>query len=100
MPMINVSAQELQIIKSILSEKCPNIPVWVFGSRVKGTHKPFSDIDLALLTTTPLTIRELTQLELAFSDSDLPFKVDIVDWASCSESFKQIILQKYEVLIP
>ena len=98
--MINLNTQELNIIKSILSEKCPNTPVWAFGSRVKGTNKPFSDIDLALITTTPLTIRELTELELAFSDSDLPFKVDLVDWASCSETFKQIILQKYEILIP
>lgn len=98
--MINLNAQELNIVKSILSEKCPNTPAWVFGSRVKGTNKPFSDIDLALITTTPLTIRELTELELAFSDSDLPFKVDLVDWASCSETFKQIILQKYEILTP
>lgn len=67
---------------------------------MKGANNAFSDIDLALSIVTPLMIRELTQLELAFSDSDLPFKVDIVDWASCSESFKQIILQKYEVLIP
>lgn len=98
--MIVLTAQQLHLIQDILLAILPNTPVWAFGSRVKGTNKPFSDIDLALITTTPLTIRELTELELAFSDSDLPFKVDLVDWASCSEAFKQIILQKYEILIP
>lgn len=98
--MIVLTAQQLHLIQDILLAILPNTPVWAFGSRVKGTNKPFSDIDLALITTTPLTIRELTELELAFSDSDLPFKVDLVDWASCSETFKQIILQKYEILTP
>jgi hypothetical protein len=28
-----------------------------------------------------------------FANSDLPFKVDVVDWAATSESFRQIIEQ-------
>lgn len=98
--MINISTQELHIVKSILATHLPNTPVWVFGSRIKGTNKPFSDLDLALIVNEPLSIRKLRQLELAFSDSDLPFKVDLVDWASCHDDFKQIILQQYEILSP
>ncbi|MFK5222940.1 nucleotidyltransferase family protein [Glaesserella parasuis] len=96
--MIDLTEQQLHLVQRILATHLPNIPVWVFGSRIKGTAKRFSDLDLALITDTPLTIRQQAQLESAFSDSDLPFKVDLIDWASCSENFKQIILQKYEVL--
>lgn len=96
--MIDLTEQQLHLVQRILATHLPNIPVWVFGSRIKGTAKRFSDLDLALITDTPLTIHQQAQLELAFSDSDLPFKVDLIDWASCSDSFKQIILQKYEVL--
>ncbi|MGX3021378.1 nucleotidyltransferase family protein [Ursidibacter sp. B-7004-1] len=96
--MIDLTEQQLHLVQRILATHLPNIPVWVFGSRIKRTAKRFSDLDLALITDTPLTIHQQAQLELAFSDSDLPFKVDLIDWASCSDSFKQIILQKYEVL--
>ncbi len=68
----------------------------MFGSRIKGTAKHYSDLDLVLLTEAPLTIRQQRELEEAFSDSDLPFKVDLIDWVSCCDNFKQIILTRYE----
>jgi hypothetical protein len=37
----------------------------------------------------PLTVS--AAMAKAFSESDLPWKVDIVDWATTSESFRQII---------
>lgn len=98
--MIDLTPQQAQIVLDILNEYLPDTSVWVFGSRIKGTAKTYSDLDLALITTQPLTLRQQSELEHAFTDSDLPFTVDLVDWASCSETFKQVILQRYEVLIP
>lgn len=100
MATIDLTELQIQQVRDILSTQLPNTTVWVFGSRVKGTAKTYSDLDLALITEQPLTIRQQAELELAFTDSDLPFTVDLVDWASCSEAFKRIILQRYEVLIP
>ncbi|HGO5814715.1 TPA: nucleotidyltransferase family protein [Mannheimia haemolytica] len=97
--MIDLTESQRQQVLDIFKKYLPDTPVWVFGSRIKGTAKAYSDLDLALITKQPLTIRQLTELELAFTDSDLPFTVDLIDWASCNESFKQIILQRYEVLI-
>lgn len=94
--MIDLSANQLVIVQKILVEHLPTTKVWAFGSRIKGTAKPYSDLDLALLTEIPLTIRQQRELAEAFSDSDLPFKVDLIDWASCSDNFKQIILTRYE----
>lgn len=98
--MIDLTESQLQQVKNILTTELPDTTVWAFGSRIKGTAKTYSDLDLALITEQPLTIRQQAKLESAFTDSDLPFSVDLVDWASCSEAFKQIILQHYEVLIP
>ena len=39
----------------------------------------------------PLTLEQTADLKEAFTKSDLPWKVDIVDWASTQDHFKKII---------
>ncbi|HGO5815948.1 nucleotidyltransferase family protein [Mannheimia glucosida] len=95
---LDIQPEELTIVKSILQQFVPNCPVWAFGSRVKGTSRPYSDLDLAIMTETPLTFLERDNLKEAFSESDLVWKVDIIDWASTSEEFRQIIQKKYIVI--
>ena len=51
-----------------------------------------------MLTDTPLETLRLANLQEAFSESDLPFRVDVLDWATTSEDFRRIIDQSYEVL--
>lgn len=95
---MQIEPWELAIVKQILNEQIPNLPVWAFGSRVKGTAKHYSDLDLAVVTEQPLTFLQQANLQQAFSDSDLPWKVDILDWASTSEAFKKIVLAQYVVI--
>ena len=89
---------ELEIVREILRRHVPNREVWAFGSRVKGTSRPYSDLDLAVLGDQPLPLLVRAELAEEFSESDLPFKVDIVDWATTSERFRQIIESEYVVL--
>ena len=96
--MLTITEQELQIVKAILQQYVPEYSVWAFGSRVKGTAKPYSDLDLAIITDQPLSLATHADLSDAFSESDLTWKVDIVDWATTDERFRQIIRGKYEVL--
>jgi type I restriction enzyme S subunit len=83
----------LQIVRCILQKHVPQYEVWAFGSRVKGVVKPHSDLDLCIVSQQPLSYAILGALADDFSDSDLPWKVDIVDWASTSASFRKIIEQ-------
>ncbi|MDO8311990.1 MAG: hypothetical protein Q7T25_08630, partial [Sideroxyarcus sp.] len=46
----------------------------------------------------PLPLSVNAALSDAFSDSDLPWKVDVVDWSITSESFREIIEQQRVVL--
>jgi len=46
----------------------------------------------------PLDTLRVAELRDAFSDSGLPFRVDIIDWASVKEPFREIIRKDYETL--
>ncbi len=91
LPPIAVTPAEWEMVRAILQRKLPRHTVWAFGSRVRGNHKPYSDLDLAVIGQTALTIEQLAALSEAFSDSDLPWKVDLVDWANTTEAFRKII---------
>jgi predicted nucleotidyltransferase len=87
-----LSPDHRKIVQAILAAHLPpGFTVRVFGSRAKGTTKPFSDLDLALKGRETLSLSQLADLAEAFSESDLPFKVDIVDWRSVSSTFQAII---------
>tara|TARA_R110002126_G_scaffold85942_3_gene207620 strand:+ start:95 stop:415 length:321 start_codon:yes stop_codon:yes gene_type:complete len=91
--------QWLQVVE-ILQHYLTDYPVWAFGSRVHGTPKPYSDLDLAIISEQPLPLSLLAEVAEAFSESDLPWKVDLVDWATTSERFRQVIEEQKLVLAP
>lgn len=96
--VLAMTAEELSQLQGILKRYVPDFKVWAFGSRVTGTHKPYSDLDLALVGDEPISIQTRAMLSEALSNSGLPYKVDIVDWASTSEAFRQII-EKQKLVI-
>jgi len=96
--MINLEPNELNRLKTILRKHLPNQPVYLFGSRATPTIKPYSDIDLAIMSNTPIPTMTMALLKNELAQSDLPYKVDLVDWASTDEAFKSIIQQHYEVI--
>ena len=89
---------ELNQVLTILKQFVPEKDVWAFGSRVTGNAKEYSDLDLAVISTEPMTFSQMADLKDAFSESTLVFKVDIVDWAVTSDAFRKIIEEKKVVL--
>jgi len=45
-----------------------------------------------------LTLDEIAQLVEAFTESDLPYKVDVVDWHGIDERFRQTIMAQRQEL--
>jgi len=86
MKKIDVSEKELSIIKYILKDYSN---VYVFGSRIKGTSKKLSDLDICLKDD--ISDYEYELLKEKFENSDLPFNVDIVEYNKISNSFKKVI---------
>ncbi len=92
-PLIDLRPADLDIVRQILGRHVPDRQVVVFGSRAKWTAKTHSDLDLCVMGDEPLPLKDKTALEEAFSESDLPIKVDVMDWASAKPSFQKIIQQ-------
>jgi predicted nucleotidyltransferase len=96
---LDIEADHLEMVLAILKKHLPDREVWVFGSRAKGKAKRYSDIDLCVIGDAPLSLTELAGLSDDFSESDLPYKVDVVDWATTSDSFREIIKRDKKVLV-
>jgi predicted nucleotidyltransferase len=90
---LDVRPDHLTMVQAILRRNVPDHEVWAFGSRVTGKAKPTSDLDLCIIGTSPLPYETSARLRQDFSDSDIPYSVDLVDWATCSASFRCIIEQ-------
>ena len=95
---VNLNPDHLDIVKQLLQKHIPHDTVWAFGSRVTENIKPYSDLDLVIVRDHPLSLELLAALAEDFSQSDLPFRVDIVDWATTHASFRKIIQQQFVVL--
>ncbi len=89
--LLDVRPDHLQMVLDVLQKHVPQYEVWAFGSRAKWTAKDYSDLDLCVVSDKPLSFSLLGALAEDFSESDLPWKVDVVDWATVSESFRKII---------
>lgn len=102
-PDIDISPHHWKIVRDILQKYIPSISnsqVWVFGSRANKTAKPYSDLDLAIISSHPINLNTLAALTTAFVESDLPWKVDILDWASTSTEFQAIVGKNKIIIYP
>ncbi len=92
--MINIASEDLNTIRSILEKASINF--YIYGSRVKGTSSKFSDIDICYKE--PLSKELKWQLQEDLENSNLPFKVDLVDYNKCSEDFQKLIEKDLQAL--
>lgn len=72
--------------------------VFVFGSRATGKAVKFSDVDLGIEGEMGVSKVTLSAIEEAFENSDLPYTVDVVDFNSVTNKFKQIAKQNLILL--
>ena len=90
-PNLNLSLSNWLLVQLILREHIPDREVLAFGSRTTQTAKEYSDLDLAILGDEPLSIDSMSALAEGFCESDLPFKVDLLNWTRVDESIQNII---------
>lgn len=91
LPDIAITPEQWVIVSTILDRHVADKAVWAFGSRATRTAKPYSDLDLAIIGETALPLSLVAAMEHDFTESDLPFRVDLVDWATSSPAFREII---------
>ena len=67
---------ELEKIRLLFAKNERIESVILYGSRAKGTYKPFSDVDITLVGS-ELTRSDLNHLLLSIDDLLLPYQFDI-----------------------
>jgi uncharacterized protein len=81
--------QLLRALRPLLSRH--KVRVSLFGSRARGDARRASDIDLALIGETPLPLDELARARQSLEESNIPFRVDLLDYATVSPSLRRSI---------
>ena len=89
--MLDISPEHLQTVKTILSDFVPDCEIRAFGSRCNGTAKKYSDLDLCICGSEKLDWKLLANLKDAMMESDLPFRVDVMDYHTMPVHFRKNI---------
>ena len=89
--------RHLAMLQALLHQHLPHAEVWAYGSRVNGNGHDASDLDLVVRQPNDLKqpTRALGETQEALSESNLPIRVEIVDWARIPASFQREIEQAY-----
>ena len=96
--MIDIEEKHLAEIRRIVKEHVPECEVRAFGSRVEGTAKKFSDLDLAIIGSGKLNWRRIGRLKDAFAASNIPMTVDVLDYNAVSKEFQAVIDKQHEII--
>ena len=85
--MINRREQTLERVKDIVIGEIAdaNVKVYLFGSWARGEERLSSDIDIALDLVGGAPPDKLARLRDVLAESDVPFRVDVVDLSSAGE---------------
>lgn len=87
-------------IKDIISQfiNPSEYKIFIFGSRATGKARKFSDYDIGIIGKNPIAWEKLSLIDEAFEKSDIPFKVDVVDFSLVSNKFRGTALSKIRKL--
>ena len=94
---IDLTAGQRRTVLVLLNRYLPGTTVWAYGSRVKWTSHPASDLDLVVFAK-PEQAARVTELREAFDESNLPFRVDLFVWDDVPESFRKRIETEHVTL--
>lgn len=67
--------------------------IYCYGSRARGDQQPFSDLDLMIESSADLS-KEVGQLNEFMSNSNFPYKVELVEFSQFADSYKQKYLKE------
>jgi len=97
---LDLAERYLNEVRAILVRYVPDYEVWAYGSRVTGGAFEASDLDL--VTRCPADLlqpcEQVFDLRDAFVESNLPIRVDVMDWARLPEAFRREIERGYVVV--
>ena len=99
-PHLDIWPRHLVLLRQLLQQHLPHAEVWAYGSRVNGDGHEASNLNLVVRQPADLKqeTRHLEQMREALVESDLPIRVDVVDWARIPATFHREIERAYVVV--
>ncbi len=90
-PTFGLTTQELELLESLLVLPLKQIGalVWVFGSRARGDHQKFSDLDIMYDIPNNVLLPQglISRIKEALEESRLQVKVDLVKQTDLAQSY-------------
>jgi len=80
-----------QKIIAVISALMPDVKIYLFGSRARGTNSPRADIDIALDGGKRLPIEDVDEIKSMFKESNIMYQIDVVDFYQVSELMRNEI---------
>jgi predicted nucleotidyltransferase len=82
-----------QKIIAVILALMPDVKIYLFGSRARGTNRPMADIDIALDGGKELSRADVDEIKSMFKESNIMYVIDVVDFHSITELMQQQILK-------
>ena len=84
----------------IMPLKSRGAEVWIFGSRARGDHHRYSDIDILykLKDGSKLPSGFIYDLKTQIEEARIPYKVDLVNDADFAESYRTSLEKDKKIL--
>ena len=89
--MIDLENKYIEFIKNTINNVLTDVEIYIFGSRVQGVAKKYSDVDIALRSSEMIKFSDILRIKSLFENSIFPYKVDIVNLDSVTPEFLSII---------
>ncbi len=91
-----VYEKALKLLEDVIKDafKDSDVKIVLFGSRARGDYIKTSDIDIGILPRGKINKKKLILLREKMENSNIPYKVDIVDLSQASREFKEKALKE------
>ena len=85
-----VSVAKSYVLETLKDFDCK---IFIYGSRARGNFQRFSDLDIGIISQNNARLPIYDIQDYLNYESEIPFKIDMVDFSITDEKFKQHALQ-------
>ncbi|MEK7141234.1 MAG: nucleotidyltransferase domain-containing protein [Patescibacteria group bacterium] len=91
-----IDSQSLAILTGVINKHLDTSQyrAFIFGSRTGENHRKYCDLDVGIMGPVSLPASKLLQIAEDLHNSDIPYRTDVVDFASVSQDFRQKALAR------
>ena len=86
-----IAPEDKRKILGVLKTLFPKGDIYLYGSRARGSHSKFSDIDLAIDMHKEIPLHATNEARSMLNESNIIYKMDVVDMHRIPEKMREHI---------